>query len=211
MHGAKNQFLEGGDAIAGGGIDTVDHLFMLTHGGAWTESMSKNAGAPGISALFGMWDDWQLVGTAAMRLGDDARQLSVFSAYTCEVHAGGSQPLTTPGQIPGLLYIDRWAPVFRGGLRLSTATVEASTTGSSYVDVGKRYSNNLQAGQTFSAAWSNALNIGSNNDPSLLATGANEADCWARMDTMTLANHSALPRLRDSSVRYMCRRHWENI
>jgi len=210
MHGAKNQFVEGGDAIAGGGLDTVDHLFFVGHGGAWTASMSSRY-APAISALFGMWDDDQIVGTASMRLGDDSRQLSIFSAYTCEIHAGGSQPLSTPGQIPGFLYVDRWIPTFRGGLRMSTGTVEASISGSTYADVGKRYSNNLQAGQAFSTAWPNALNVASTNDPSLVTTGANEVDCLSRMNTMTLANHASMPRLRDSAIGWVCRRYWENI
>jgi hypothetical protein len=210
LHGAKPHFLEGSDTTPNAGLDSVDHLFFAGHGGAWTESMSLPY-APAISAFFGMWDDFQIAGTAAMRLGDDSRQLSIFSAYTCEIHAGGSQPLKFPGQIPGFLYIDRWTPTFRGGLRISTGTVEASIASSTYADVGKRYSNNLQAGQTIVSAWPNALNVASTNDPSVLMAGTNSANCWSRMDTMTLANHSSMPRLRDASVAWMCRRYWENI
>jgi hypothetical protein len=207
---AKANFEESGDARANG-LDTVDLLFFSGHGGAFTESESRNIGASGITATHVMWNKGQRALSANMRLGDDARGLSILSTNTCETHAGGSHSVTTPGQIAGNLYVQRWINAFRGGLRVSTSTVESGANGSGTEDIGKRYSNNLQAGQTFSAAWSGALNVGSRHDPSLLMTGTNGTDCFARMDTMTWQNHTSKPRLRDNAVGNMCRRYWENI
>jgi hypothetical protein len=210
-HGAKTFFEETGDALSGG-LDTVDLVFYAGHGGAFTASESANAcGVSGIAGVLAMWDVNKFACTSNTRLGDDSRGLSILSTYTCETHAGGSHSVTTPGQIPGTLYVDRWVKAFRGGLRMSTSSVELTSFGSTFVDIGKRYSDNLQAGQSFSSAWANALNVGSTNDPSLVTSGSSSDDCISRLDNMTWQNHTTFPRLRDAAVAKMCRRYWENI
>jgi hypothetical protein len=209
-HGAKTFFEETGDALSGG-LDTVDLAFFAGHGGAFTASESMNACGTTVAGVYPMWDNGAFVCTSKMRLGDDSRGLSILSTYACETHAGGSHSVTVAGQIPGTMYIDRWVKAFRGGLRMSTGSVQETFSGSAYADVGKRYSDNLQAGQTLSAAWSNALNIGSAMDPSLVTSGTSAADCTSRLDTMTWQNHTNFPRLRDAAVTQMCRRYWENI
>jgi len=94
---------------------------------------------------------------------------------------------------------------------MSTGSVQNMFAGPSYADTGKRYSDNLQAGQTIASAWANAMNVGSESDPSALTSGSSAADCISRLDTMTWQNHASFPRLRDAAVAQMCRRYWENI
>lgn len=209
-HGAKTFFEESGDVLSGG-LDTVDLTFFAGHGGAYTASESMIACGTGVAGVYPMYENGSYACTPKMRLGDDGHGLSVLSTYACETHAGGFHSVKEPGNIPGNLWVDRWVNAFRGGLRMTSGSVQDTFSGSTYADVGKRYSDNLQAGQTFATAWANALNVGSANDPSLIAAGSSAADCTSRLDNMNYQNFTNYPRLRDAAVVQMCRRYWENI
>ena len=189
LHGAAHRFEDAGDQD-GAGLDTVDVVYVSTHSGAWTGPAR---------GTFTMWDNGLRAFSTNMRLGDEDRGLSLLAAHTCEL-------LKDDGQI-----IDRWATTFDGGLRMIVGSHDSLFAGSGSVNEGRRFADNLRAGQTIKNAWLNALSGTSNdNDVAVAATGASEADCWNRMDSLTWANLTTTPRLRDWDWQWMCWNWWDN-
>jgi Family of unknown function (DUF6345) len=122
----------------------------------------------------------------------------VFANYSCNVMGGD-------------VFHTRWRPTFRGGLRIAASAHGLVWFGSTWANVGKSFSDNLQAGQTISAAWGNANNTGDNrNNPAVMATGTSSTDCATRRDQMTWGNLTNYGRLLDTHTS-TCRSRWTNI
>ncbi|MET0343338.1 MAG: DUF6345 domain-containing protein [Polyangiales bacterium] len=205
----KSKFENACDHCSDSGVEHSDLIFHAGHGGAFSEADSRAVGASGTTATLTMWNRNQRALTRNMRLGDEARGLSIFSTYSCYTHSGSAA--SNDPNPAGTEYTTRWGAAFRGGLRIATGTVADAIAGSAYKDVGKRFSDNLQAGKTIASAWLNALTIGSDNDPSVIATGASSEDCWFRLDNMTWNNFHDYRRFMDGEVRHFCRRYWTDV
>jgi hypothetical protein len=175
------------------GLDTVDLLFNVTHGGV-------NTGTP-TTAGWNMWE-WptdSAIDTAlsnTMRLGDNGRGLSFFASTACQN-----------------LYFDdgklgeRWWPILAGGLKMSLGAYCNLYGGSEMSVVGALLPQYLQAGYPVSASWYYALTY---VDPQLmiaeLATGANGDDCNNRLYNMSWLNHTngSYPHLGDGQIQVGC-------
>lgn len=196
-------------------LETVDLFFTMTHGqaGPHTDNIAgvcptpadADPADPTIHATWSMWNYRQRARSEYMRLGDEGKGLSFFVAYACET-----------------LKLDqyvwnRWGNIFKGGLRMSMGFAETTTWCAPYTcpaqfQHGTRFANYLGAGQTVSNAWLNAFddNDGHTFHPAAMATGTNDTDCANRRDSMTWTNFRNYPRIRDSSIGYVCWRHWAN-
>jgi hypothetical protein len=144
-----------------------------------------------------------------MRLGDEARGLSILSTYSCYTHSGSAA--TNDRNPEGGAYVGRWQNAFGGGLRIATGTTVDAAFGSAFRDVGKRYSDNLQAGKTIASAWLNALKVGNENDPSVIVSGRTEDNCFFRLDSMTWNNFASFERLFNGEGAWLCRRFWMDV
>ena len=105
---------------------------------------------------------------------------------------------------------DRWVSAFDGGLRMVVASHDKIFFGSAHVNDGKRFADNLRAGQTIKNAWLNGLSGAGNNDVAVAATGATVADCTNRLNTFTWSNLTTIPRLRDAEWQWVCWDSWDN-
>jgi hypothetical protein len=179
--GAKAPLEETGDAWghAYGSADTVDLLFLETHGGNF-----------GWAAAWAMWDQNSLAYSTSMRLGDDARQLSVMANLSCDVLANADGG-----------FWNRWYSTFAGGLRLNLGgwdkLYDAAGTGSSFATL-------LQWGWTFGDAFANATIGGDGRSKPAVAAAATDANsCWGRLGA-SAPNILYQSRVRDWSIGYMC-------
>lgn len=172
------------------GADTVDVLYMNTHGGNW-----------GNRAVLAMYNNWVTADSNAMRLGDESYGLSILSTYACETLAHGDGRL-----------IERWYGAMRGGVRILTGSHDKVYDSTTTNEVGEDYAGYLQDGQTIRTAWHDALtdwNV--DNDATVVASGVNSSDCNYRKDNMTLGNYRSFSRLMDSSISYMCWTWWDDL
>jgi len=179
--GAKAPLEETGDAwgTAYGSADTVDLYFMETHGGNF-----------GSDTVWAMWDQNSLVNSTAMRLGDDARQLSVLASLSCDVLASAD------GNFWG-----RWYNAFAGGLRVSLGGWDLLYDAAG---IGASFATRVQWGWTFGDAFANATIGGDGRAKPAVAVAATDANsCWGRLGA-SAPNIFSQARVRDWSIGYMC-------
>ncbi|WP_257457895.1 DUF6345 domain-containing protein [Archangium lipolyticum] len=171
-------------------VETVDHVFLNTHGGAWSDG-----------AVYAMWDQNSLANTKNMRLGDESTGLSLLSTYACETLYHGDGKL-----------ISRWKNTFRGGLRFVTGSWSKLYDGITTNEVGEDYADELQSGSTIRSAWRYATSDwATDQDPSVMATGTGEADCVSRLKNMKWTNLTSYPRRVDGAVTWYCITYWSNL
>ncbi|MCG5051426.1 MAG: hypothetical protein KA712_00550 [Myxococcales bacterium] len=192
LQNAETRFEDTLDHCGGscGGIDTVDMLFVSTHGGAWSNP------ARGTQV---MWNRSTRAFSTNMRLGDEDRGLSLYASHSCDI-------LKNDGQLG-----TRWQSAFDGGLRMIVGSHDKIWFNTSYTTDGERFANNMRNGQLLKDAWKNSLAGNSaDNDAAVMTTGANDSDCWNRMDSMTWSNLLSTPRLRDWDWQTWCQLQWDN-
>lgn len=183
LHGAK-PFLEG--AHDQDVPETVNLLYMSTHGGAWSDT-----------AVYTMWDVGQRARTVDMRLGNESTGLSMWATYSCET-------LKDDGKLPL-----RWSPVMSGGLRYVSGSFDTVYDGDSTNEQGEVYADELQHQNTFKYAWRDSVDdFWSDEDAAVMATGKNSSDCSNRRNGMKWQNYPSYPRLRDGDIGYFCRTFW---
>ncbi len=170
------------------GLDTVDLFFTATHGSA-----------DDTNARWSMWQDNWSTGSEFMRLGDDADRLSIFASYSC--HALQWDTKT----------VQRWEPVFMGGLRMALGSHDVIHIGAANDWVGSTFADHLHDGWSIKAAWQSGLSVSSSdNDSAALVTGTNSTDCFYRLDSMTWYNFSSFDRRGDpasnapAQINYWC-------
>jgi hypothetical protein len=190
MHGVASLWEDSEDQADDGGLDTVDLVFISTHGGAWTN--------PDVATQT-MWDQDTRTLSTDWRLGDESRGLSLYATHSCETLMRDEHIL------------DRWTSVFDGGLRMVVGS-----HGDLYTDTGdgQRFANNMKSGQLIKDAWANALHGGSpDQDAAVLTTGSDENNCWARMNSINWSNLTSTntPRLQDNAWQYWCHIQWDNL
>lgn len=168
-------------------LDNVDLFYASTHGGAWSSA-----------SVWAMYNQNQLAYSSGMRLGDEARRLSIFSTYSCETLKFSDGKLWT-----------RMGPIFRGGLRFATGSYHTFWDGITTDETGEDYADNLQHGYSIQYSWSDAnSDWWVDNDIAVMTTGKNSSDCWYRMNYMTWRNFNNFPRLTGSQIGYYCYRYW---
>ncbi len=188
LEGAQPAFQTGSGAevCSGcGGVNSVDFLFMGTHGGNWSNT----------DAVYAMWDYWTVASSANMRLGDVGQQLKILATYACDTFN------TSEGH-----FIDRWYPAYAGGLKEGLGGHDFLYDGNS--QKGWEFAARMQNGEPISNAWNEAVWYADNdNHPSAAVTGADSGDCWNRMG-MNLGTMQELPALRDGQIGYFCWAGW---
>ncbi len=160
------------------GADSVEFLYMSTHGGAFNGT-----------AAYAMWDQNQLAYTTSMRFD----VLSMLSTYACKT-------LQLDGQV-----WSRWFPAMAGGLSI-TAGSHGYVYDSYYTDdTGSDYAANLTYQWSVKDAWIDGLwDAYTTQDVALLAAGSNYNDCTWRLHGINPYNRLAFPRRRDGEIGSMC-------
>jgi hypothetical protein len=103
-------------------------------------------------------------------------------------------------------------PIFRGGLRYALGSHDKLYDGTTTNETGEDFADNLQKGYSILYAWKDAnSDWWVDNDVTVVATGANGPDCWARRDFMTWQNFGSFPRLRDNQIGWWCHAAWDNL
>jgi hypothetical protein len=186
LHDAKPYLENIGDYL---GADSVDLLYLNTHGSAWEDN-----------AVWQMWNQDTRSESSKMRLGDDSTRLSLLASFACKTH-----------MIDNRTWV-RWESIFRGGLRWTGGSHGTFWSYRTTEDTGADFAANLQIGVPLSTAWDDAnTDWMLSNDRAVLATGADEADCYMRRDLMNWQNFKNYPRLRDNQVQYWCSWRWSGL
>ena len=160
--------------------NSVDILYMATHGGS-----------DAVRSRWPMWDNGTRAFTSNMRLGDDSRQLMVLATYSCNTQRIDNDVWT------------RWRPAFSGGLVITVGGHGLLYFGSPHV-AGPEFARRMQAGETIGNAWLNSAWYATNmNQPGIIVTGANRADCESRAN-VSLRNLFSTPVLRDGQIGSVC-------
>ena len=183
LHGKKSLIETPNDqALA----ETVNLLYMNTHGGAWSDT-----------ATYTMWDQNQRAFTKDMWLGNESFGLSMLSTYSCET-------LKDDGKLP-----TRWVNTMSGGLRYVSGSFDTVYDGVTTNEQGEDYADELQSSNTFKYAWKDSVSDAySDEDAAVMATGANESDCFSRLKNMKWQNYPSFGRLTGSSIGWFCRTFW---
>ena len=188
LHGAQSVIEQTNDGCGWGcgSADSVDFLYMNTHGGA-------NA----TTAFWAMWDQGSNAQTSNMRLGDNSRELMVLATFACNI-------LQTSDGASAV--IARWLGTFAGGLVMSVGGHGSLYSGND--QSATEFASRMQDGEPIGQSWLESTWYADNsNTPTALATGANSDDCWNRMN-VSIVNLFATPVLRDSAIGYMCWSSW---
>jgi len=168
--------------------ETVDLLFMGTHGGAFDPTY----------AAYAMWDYQVNAVTKNMSLGNEAHGLSILSTYSCDTLYNGDNK-----------QIARWSPALGGGLRYVTGAWDLVWFGWTTDDVGEDYADDLQDGYTLRNAWADGTwDWYATNHPAVLATGTSESNCVSRKMNMKWTNYDAYSRLTTGSINWYCSTMW---
>jgi hypothetical protein len=190
LAGKQFYWHETGDHAAAS-VEDVDLFFGNPHGGAWQSTYAE----------YGMWDQNVLATTNNMRLGDEARNTSIFATYSCKTLQTDANMWT------------RWDSVFAGGLRMSLGSHDTVWFGPAYQDSAKVFAQYLNAGWSVKDSWYYGLSspAGSDTDIAVMTTGSNSGDCSARLSNMTWGNFSSYGQLRDGAIGWYCWWKWDDV
>ncbi len=189
LHGAAQPLGSDGDGWGqpAGAADSVDFLFMFTHG-----LIDPNFGDA--TADYDMWDAHSVVSVRNMRLGDNDIGLSDLATYSCDTM-----------RIDGGEVYNRWYPAFAGGLKIAHGAHD------NFYDVpnhARDFARRIQDGNQLATAWSTATLLAySENHPMTITTGRDPSDCWYRHGAR-VNNIKYLERVRDTDIGYMCWSFW---
>lgn len=191
---------------AAGSLEDVDLFFAVTHGGitdGWQSGGTWWDGEwpKGRHAIWGMWDAYPdgfgdpspwphgyYAYSGSMRLGDDGRNLSIFSTYSCDAMTLDSYTWT------------RWKSIFRGGLRMACGGHGELGAGAATYAVGSTYATYLQS-MTLTEAWLEAMtSVDPGNPVATMSAADTKAHAEDRVATMTWGNYSAYARYRDNAI-----------
>jgi hypothetical protein len=133
-----------------------------------------------------------------MRLGDEARGLSILATQSCQT-----------------LKIDaftwqRWDSVFRGGLRAVLGSHGDVAIGGGD-NIGRTFATYLNQGYALREAWVYAVgSTAAKNDVAVVFTGLNANDCTNRRLGMNWSNFKNYQRLRDNGFATWCWELWDD-
>ena len=118
-----------------------------------------------------------------------------FFTYACDTHANDG----------GMM--DRWVPVFRGGLRVATGAFDIVTDGPTLDDTGSNFVDYMvNNNEVIAYAWENAVHSlwEPSQSPSTIATGVSWNDCTNRLYNMNIYNIHNYPKYTDWGFSWMC-------
>ncbi len=187
---AKSRYETDGDQNTTYGLDGMDIFLHCGHSGL------KDNGA---NARWNMWEDGTGNGTWAlssnMRLGDEARELKLFSTYGCYQLNNDD----------GDRWSVRWGQIFRGGLKYVTGFHELawlnSTGTQKNEDIGIDYANYLnEVNKTIKYAWWDSVKSFDDNTPAVMATGTDSSNAATRRDSCRKNTLFTYNTLRDGDI-----------
>lgn len=168
-------------------VETVDMLYLSTHGGLQSDS-----------SRWAMWDMNTRAFTKNMTLGNEGKGLSILSTYSCDTLGGTDSEIIT-----------HWKTPFSGGLRYVAGAWDVLWDGITTDECGEDYADNLQDGMTIQDAWTDAIwDWATTQHPAVQTTGTSEADCLKRKKDMKFTNFSAFSRVSGSAVKWYCGHRW---
>jgi hypothetical protein len=196
---AKSRYETDGDQHSTYGLDGMDIFLHCGHSGTYYFS-----GTGVHNAKWEMYENGTRAFSSYMRLGDEARQLKLFSTYGC-------------GQLNnnnGLRW-QRWRPIFRGGLKYATGFHELAwlfgTDHAKNRQLGIDYANYLNSfsrTKKIKYAWWDAVKEHPDNTPAILVTGNLSGEASYRRDNATMGNILNYPVYRDGMVNYYAWSEW---
>jgi hypothetical protein len=170
-------------------LESVDLFFSYTHGGV----------VSGVDAIYAMYERDVFAHTNQMRLGDESRGLSIFSAAACYTM------LFDDGSFWGRTILP-----FSGGLRMLTGSHGLIYIGLN-ASAGTQYASLLNQNTTIVTSWFNAFGGTAHaNDLTVAANGNSGDDCVNRLNNMTWGNFQDYPRRRDNQGRTLCYYYWND-
>ena len=191
---AITRYETNGDQHTTYGLDGMDIFLHCGHSGLTDTNTSTGISA---NSRWNMWEVDTKARSSNMRLGDEARELKLFSTYGCY------QMNNDDGHI-----WQRWIPIFGGGLKYATgfhhrAFVNALGAQKNK-DVGIDYANYLNTtNKTIKYAWWDAVKTFANNTPQVTVTGTDRDNSISRRDNMRMVDLPNYTVLRDSDIGYM--------
>ena len=198
---ALSRYETDGDQNTTYGLDGFDIFLHCGHSGHYLKGVVHNA-------QWAMWEDGTGTGTRAlsskMRLGDEARQLKLFSTYGCAQMYNGDNHR-----------VQRWSPVFGGGLKYATGFHGlAWLFGADHAknrQLGIDYANYLNTTnrtKKIKDAWWDTVKEHPDNAPAVMATGYEPDEASFRRDNATMGNILSYIVRRDGMVRYYATTTW---
>lgn len=196
---AKSRYETDGDQNTTYGLDGFDIFLHCGHSGHYLTGGVHNA-------QWAMWEDGTGTGTRAlssnMRLGDEARELKLFSTYGCAQLYGADGNR-----------VERWSPIFEGGLKYATGFHGlAYLFGSDYASnrqLGIDYANYLNTtNKTIQSAWWDAVEEHDDNQPAVYVSGTSASNSNSRRDNMRMVDLPNYTVLRDGDVDYFAYTEW---
>ncbi|HRZ78497.1 MAG TPA: DUF6345 domain-containing protein [bacterium] len=194
---AKTRYETDGDQNSTYGLDAFDIYLHCGHSGHYYTS---NDGVH--NAQWHMWNEDTRALSKNMRLGDETRELKLFSTYGC------AQMYDEDGH-----RLERWNPIFKGGLKFATGFWElAWLFGSDYTSnrqLGIDYAQYLNTtNKTVKYAWWDAVKEHPDNKPAVLASGASQSNAASRRDNMRMVDLPNYSVLRDGDVDWLGWTQW---
>lgn len=195
LKGTGSGFTFNDGSSSSGGVDSVDLLYVSTHGGAdnfrafftlWAQSTfaCSRFAASGPGCVSG--PDW--------RVGDNSDQVAIFSQYACAT-----------------LRIDdfafgRWVNTFKGGMYLATGSHDKVADSLTTDEVGEDYADDLQDGRSVKWAWFDGnSDWDADQDVAVYASSSGAlSKCQSRRDTMTWQNIGGFTRFLGGSMNRIC-------
>lgn len=188
---AKTRYETNGDQHTTYGLDGMDIFLHCGHSGLWsTNNVYTNA-------IWNMWEVDTMAFSSNMRLGDEARELKLFSTYGCYQMNNEDGKIWT-----------RWRTIFRGGLKYATgfhknAWLNLSATQKNK-DLGIDYANYLNTtNKTIKYAWWDAVKTFADNTPQVTVTGTDRNNSISRRDNMRMVDLPNYTVLRDDDITYI--------
>jgi len=182
---AKSRYETDGDQNTTYGLDGFDIFLHCGHSGIRDNGDAR-------------WDLWEVqtrVVSSNMRLGDEARELKLFSTYGCYQMNNDD----------GNRWYGRWRQIFRGGLKHATGFHEyAWLFGSDYDSnrqLGIDYATYLNTtNKTIKDAWWDAVKEHPDNTPAIGASGTMASNAQSRRDNMRMVDLPNYTVLRDDDI-----------
>jgi hypothetical protein len=188
------------------GADTVDLLYVSTHGG-YTDTQ----------AVLAAWKSGSFLRSRSWRFGDPLLPanpgLRVLSMYACdELNIYPSLSFLDLATMTPTDFVEwsnswkkvrkRWQPAFAGGLIVATGAYDLLYD---LEETGEDYAANLNEGKSVRWSWFDGNEDWSYDQHSaVLATGSSKSDCANRRDGVTLENLKSWPRRRDGDIHSWC-------
>jgi hypothetical protein len=192
-------------------LDTVDLFFTFTHGQAAPRPaytgdcrLPSDPADNDYHSTWAMWNNQSHARSDWMKLGDEARGLSVFASYSCETQKWDAFTWY------------RWSNIFSGGLRMAVGfygdtpyCIDWTPPCLAQYQHGTMFAYYLGNSWTVSSAWLYAFddNDGRYFPAIAYATGNSPSDCATRRDAMTMADFRNYPR-RQWDMSTMCATYW---